>query len=326
MRRTLGRSGLGVFPIGLGCMGMSEFYGPTDESEARRAFDRALALGIDFLDTADMYGHGRNEELVGALLGGRRGVVLATKFGIERDAADPGARRINGRPDYVRRACGASLRRLGVEVIDLYYAHRLDPDVPLEDTVGAMADLVRAGKVRALGLSEVSVEELRRAIAVHPIAAVQSELSLWSRDQMPVAEACATLGVAFVPYSPLGRGLLAGAVRGEADLAADDFRRTLPRFQGENLARNAALAGRLGALAAARGATPAQLALAWLLSLGGHVVPIPGTRRAARVEENAAAAAIVLTHAERAALEDAAAADEVAGSRYPAWVLQRMAR
>jgi aryl-alcohol dehydrogenase-like predicted oxidoreductase len=320
-RRALGRSGLTVAAIGLGCMGMSEFYGPADEAESHRAFDRALDLGVDLLDTADIYGFGRNEELVGRLVAGRRDrVVLATKFGILRDPARPDFRGLDASPAHIRAACDASLRRLGVEVIDLYYAHRLDPKVPVEETVGAMSELVRAGKVRALGLSEVSVGALRRAMAVYPIAAVQSELSLWSRDQEPVAEACAALGVAFVAYSPLGRGLLAGAVRGEADLAQDDFRRTLPRFQGENLARNLALAEGLASLARARGATTAQLALAWLLARGPHVVPIPGTRRVARVEENIAAAGLRLSPEELGQLEDAAAAGRVAGGRYPAWV------
>jgi aryl-alcohol dehydrogenase-like predicted oxidoreductase len=317
-------SGLTVSRIGLGCMGMSEFYGPADPGESRRTFDSALELGVTFLDTADMYGSGANERLIGGFIKGRRDrVVVATKFGIVRDPANPSARKINGRPDYVRAACDASLRRLGVEVIDLYYAHRLDPDVPVEETVGAMAELMRAGKVRALGLSEVSLAELDRAMAVHPIAAVQSELSLWSRDHEPMERRCAELGISFVPYSPLGRGLLAGAVRAEADLAQDDFRRSLPRFQGENLERNLLLAGHLATLAQARGATPAQLALAWLLAKGPHVVPIPGTRRVERIEENAAAAGIALSAEEVAALEQTADAGAVAGSRYPDWVLAR---
>ncbi len=321
--RQLGHSGIAVSALGLGCMGMSEFYGPADQEESRRAFDRAVELGLTFFDTADMYGYGRNEELVGHYIAGQRHrLVVATKFGILRDAADPGKRAICGRPDYVRQACDASLRRLGVEVIDLYYAHRLDPQVPVEETVGAMAELVRAGKVRALGLSEVSVAELERALAVHAIAAVQSELSLWSRDNEPVERACGRLGVAFVPYSPLGRGLLAGAIRSGADLASDDFRRTLPRFQAANLPRNAELADRVARLASEMRATPAQLALAWLLARGPHVVPIPGTRRVTRVEENAAAAELALSHSQIQALEQVAAVDEVAGGRLPAWASQ----
>ncbi|WP_376097491.1 aldo/keto reductase [Roseomonas sp. CCTCC AB2023176] len=319
----LGRSGLTVSAIGLGCMGMSEFYGPTDGDANRAAFDRALELGMTFLDTADMYGDGANEELVGRFSRGRRDkVVIATKFGFIRDPNDPMARPLNTTAAHCRAACDASLRRLGVEVIDLYYAHRLDPATPMEETVLAMADLVRAGKVRALGLSEVSAATLRRADAIHPIAAVQSEYSLFSRDQAPVVEACRDVGTTFVAYSPLSRGLLSGAVRSDADLAPDDFRRHLPRFASDSLARNAALAARVAEIARDLGATPAQVALAWLVRQG--VVPIPGTRSAARVAENAAAASLTLPEAALARLEAAADPDAVAGTRYPAAVMERL--
>ncbi len=304
--------------LGLGCMGMSEFYGPVNDVQSLATLERALELGITFLDTADMYGAGHNEQLVGRFLAGQREkVVLATKFGIVRV---PGRyeRVIDTSPAYVRSACEASLRRLGVEVIDLYYAHRLNPEVPVEDTVGAMAELVRAGTVRALGLSEVSARTLRRAHAVHPIAAVQSEYSLWTRDpEAGVLPACRELGVAFVAYSPLGRGMLTGAIGKETQLAADDFRRLSPRFQGENLERNLRLVEAVKALAAARGATPAQVALAWLLQQGKDVVPIPGTKRIGYLEENVAAASLRLSAGELAQLDRAMPRGAAAGERYP---------
>jgi aryl-alcohol dehydrogenase-like predicted oxidoreductase len=315
-RRSLGRSGLTVSAPGLGCMGFSEFYGPTDEAAAPAALEAALALGYDFLDTADMYGHGRNEALIGRVLRGRRDqVVLATKFGIVREEGS-GTRRIDNSPAYLTAACEASLRRLGVETIDLYYCHRRDPSVPVAEMVGAMARLVEAGKVRALGLSEVSPETLRAADAVHPIAAVQTEYSLWSREpEAGLIQACGELGVALVAYSPLGRGFLTGALDVEA-LAPDDFRRGNPRFQGEALARNRALAAALGDLARERGATPGQVALAWLMARAPHVIPIPGTRRPERLAENAAASDLALTPADIAALDALFAPGAAAGARY----------
>jgi aryl-alcohol dehydrogenase-like predicted oxidoreductase len=315
-KRKLGQ--LEVSALGLGCMGMSEFYGPTDEKEALATLDRARELGITLLDTADAYGLGRNEELVGRALRGRRGgVVLATKFGLVRDPGNPAARGVSGRPEYVRAACEASLRRLGVEVIDLYYQHRVDPQVPIEETVGAMAALVAAGKVRHLGLSEAGAATIRRAHAVHPITALQSEYSLWTRDpEDGVLATCRALGIGFVAYSPLGRGFLTGQIRRFEDLAPDDFRRHSPRFQGENFARNLALADRLADMARERGATAAQLALAWVLSRGDDVVPIPGTKRVARLEENVAATRLTLTAAELAALDELAPKGIAAGERY----------
>jgi aryl-alcohol dehydrogenase-like predicted oxidoreductase len=317
-RRALGGQGLEVSALGLGCMGMSDFYGPADEAESVATLHRALELGVTFLDTADMYGPFRNEELLGRALRGRRDrVVLATKFG-NRRAPDGAFLGICGTPDYVRSACDASLQRLGVEVIDLYYQHRVDPSVPIEETVGAMAGLVKAGKVRYLGLSEAGPATIRRAHAVHPISALQTEYSLWTRD--PEAEVLPTvraLGIGFVAYSPLGRGFLTGRFRSADDLAADDWRRQNPRFQGENLGRNLALLGRVEALAREKGVTPAQLALAWVLSRGPDVVPIPGTRRRARLEENAAAAAVSLSAAELARLEEAMPPGAAAGTRYP---------
>ncbi len=316
-RRTLGRDGREVSAIGLGCMGMSEFYGPHDDAQSLDTLAAALDLGIDFFDTADTYGHGHNEELIGRFLRGRRDrVVLATKFGIVRK---PGAyeRRIDNSPAYVRQACEASLKRLGIEAIDLYYAHRRDPQVPIEETVGAMAELVRAGKVRQLGLSEVSPATLRRAHAVHPIAAVQSEYSLWSREpEKEMLATCADLGVAFVAYSPLGRAFLTAKLHSPEALAADDFRRANPRFAPEAFARNRRLAEAIAAFAAARGRTAAQIALAWLLAKHPHVVPIPGTRRRQYLAENAAAAEIALSAAEVAELDALFPPDAVAGARY----------
>jgi aryl-alcohol dehydrogenase-like predicted oxidoreductase len=306
-----------VSAIGLGCMGMSEFYGPTDEQEAVATIHRALDLGVTLLDTADAYGLGHNEELIGRAIRGRRhDCLIATKFGLVRDRSNPQARGVSGRPEYVRAACEASLRRLGVDTIDLYYQHRIDPAVPIEETVGAMAELVRAGKVRHLGVSEASPASLRRAHAVHPVTALQSEYSLWSREpEDGVLATCRALGIGFVAYSPLGRGFLTGEIRRFDDLAHDDFRRHVPRFQGESFARNLALADAVTAMARARGATAAQLALAWLIGRGEDVVPIPGTRRRARLEENVAAADLVLDDAEVAALESLA--PRVAGDRYP---------
>jgi aryl-alcohol dehydrogenase-like predicted oxidoreductase len=315
--RQLGGSGQSVSAIGLGCMGMSEFYGqPPDEARSLATLERALALGITFLDTADVYGPFTNEMLVGRFLAGHRDrVIVATKFGNMR-AADGTFLGVNGQPAYVRACCDASLQRLGVETIDLYYQHRVDPDTPIEDTVGAMADLVRAGKVRAIGLSEASAATVRRAHAVHPIAALQTEYSLWSRDpEAGLLDTCAELGIAFVAYSPLGRGFLTGRIRSAGDLQAGDWRlQTQPRFQGGNFEHNLALVASVEAVAQAKGCTPAQVALAWLLAKGPHVIPIPGSTRAERVEENAGAVRITLSPADLSALD--AIAPAVAGDRY----------
>ena len=316
--RELGRSGLKVSSIGLGCMGMSQFYGVRDDVESIATIHAALDAGITLLDTADIYGPFINEQLVGQAIKGRRDeVVLATKFGFQRDPADP-ARVINGQPAYVHAACDASLRRLGVDVIDLYYLHRVDAAVPIEETVGAMAELKRAGKVRHLGLSEVAPATLRRACAEHPISALQSEYSLWTREpEDGVLAACRELGVGFVAYSPLGRGFLSGEIRRFEDFAADDYRRKHPRFQGDNFAHNLALADRVRELATARGCSAAQLALAWVLAQGDDIVPIPGTKRRKYLQQNIGAVQMLLSGAERAALDAAFPRDVAAGARYP---------
>ncbi len=316
MRKTkLGE--LEVSVIGLGCMGMSQAYGAADPAENERTLHRALDLGVTFLDTANAYGNGRNEELLGRVLPARRGeYVLATKFGIVRHA--DGRRGIDGRPEHVAARCEESLARLRTDVIDLYYLHRLDPDVPIEETVGAMADLVRAGKVRHLGLSEISATTLRRAHAVHPIAAVQSEYSLWTRDpEKRVLATCRELGVGFVPFSPVGRAMLTGRLRDPATLDGDDLRAGMPRFQGENFTRNLALVDRLVAFAEARNATAAQLCLAWLLAKGEGIAPIPGTKRVTFLEEDMAAADLRLSAADVRELDALFTPEAIAGHRYP---------
>jgi len=316
--RKLGQQGLTVSAQGLGCMGMSEFYGQRDEKEALATIRHALELGVNFLDTSDAYGPFTNEELVGSAIRGKRNqVVLATKFGIVR-TADPAYRGINGRPEYVRSACDASLKRLGVDHIDLYYQHRVDAGVPIEDTVGAMSELVSAGKVLYIGLSEAGIDTIRRAHAIHPLSALQSEYPLWTRD--PEDELLPTLrelGIGFVAYSPLGRGFLTGQLKSPDDFAADDYRRTSPRFQGENFTRNLELVERIEAIAGRKGITPGQLALAWVLAQGEDIVPIPGTKRRSYLEENIAAGAVDISATEMDEIAEALPKGVVAGERYP---------
>lgn len=319
-QRTLGSNGPSVSALGLGCMGMSDFYSTAyDEKEAIATLHRALELGVTLLDTADMYGPHTNEQLVGkAIKGKREQVFLATKFGIVRDPADPQARGVCSRPEYIRRAVEGSLQRLGVETIDLYYQHRVDPEVPIEEVVGTLADLIKQGKIRHIGLSEASAATLERAHQVHPITALQSEYSLWTRDvelQGQLA-ACERLGIGFVAYSPLGRGFLTGTIQRPDDLAEDDFRRSNPRFQGENFARNLALVEKVSELAQAKGVTPSQLALAWVMAQGEHIVPIPGTKRRRYLEENVAAASLALSAQELAAIEAVFPQQAAAGARY----------
>jgi aryl-alcohol dehydrogenase-like predicted oxidoreductase len=318
--RTLGRHGPHVSALGLGCMGMSDFYGQHDDAESIATIHHALDRGLNLLDTADMYGPFLNEELVGKAIKGRREqAFIATKFGIVRDASDPGVRGISGRPEYVHSACDASLKRLGIDCIDLYYQHRVDSTVPIEDTVGAMAELVQAGKVRHIGLSEASGATLERAFAVHPIAALQSEFSLWTRDPQTngMLAACRKLGVSLVAYSPLGRGFLTGAIRTPDDFAADDYRRQSPRFMGDNFNRNLKLVDQVTALAADKGCSPAQLALAWVLAQGDDIIAIPGTRRRSRLDENLNALEVTLSADELKAINAAFPPDAAAGDRYP---------
>ena len=317
-QRKLGNDGLEVAAEGLGCMGMSEFYGEGDEAESIATIHRALDLGVTLIDTADIYGPFTNEQLVGRAIAQRRDeVVLATKFGIVRDPENPTARGVNGRPDYVHRSCDASLRRLSTDYIDLYYQHRVDPEVPIEETVGAMAELVDAGKVRYLGLSEAGPETIRRAQAVHPIAALQTEYSLWSRDlEEEILPTIRELGIGLVAYSPLGRGFLTGSITNTEDLAEGDFRRANPRFQGQNLQRNLDLVARVTELAREHSCTPAQLALAWVLHQGDDVVPIPGTKRRSYLEQNVEATEVALSAEDLARIDELAPVGVAAGDRY----------
>ncbi|MGR2679180.1 aldo/keto reductase [Chromobacterium haemolyticum] len=327
-QRTLGRNGPSVSVLGLGCMGMSAFYGAHDDAESLRTLNHALDRGVNLLDTADMYGPYRNEALLVQVLKSRRQeVVLATKFGIVMNAANPAARGVNGRPEYVRSSCEGSLKRLGIDVIDLYYLHRVDPQVPIEETVGAMAELVSAGKVRYLGLSEAAPDTLRRAHAIHPIQALQSEYSLWTRDpEQQTLALCRELGIGFVAYSPLGRGFLTGAIRSPDDFDADDYRRSSPRFLGENFRRNLALVERVKALAEAKGCSPAQLALAWVLAHGEHIVAIPGARRIRNLDDNLGALALELSPAEVAEIDAVFPPEAVSGLRYAAEVMATVQR
>lgn len=316
--KHLGTQGLTASQLGLGCMGMSEFYGPGNDEESIKVIHRAIELGITFFDTADAYGPYTNEVLVGkALKGHRDKVTLATKFGIVRDPQHPTKRGINGKPEYVKLSCEASLNRLDVDVIDLYYLHRKDADTPIEETVGAMAELVYEGKIKGIGLSEVSPETLRRAHSIHPITALQTEYSLWSREpEDELIETCRQLGIAFVAYSPLGRGFLTGQIKKFEDFAADDYRRFSPRFQGENFAQNLQLVDKLEALAERKNCTASQLALAWVMAQGGHIFPIPGTKRIKYLEENVGATDVELSESELAEIDGIAPKGVAVGTRY----------